>query len=99
MQRRFCVSSTAVARSGPNGKAHLTGEDPASSNKRKAQPYLGDAGDGSSCENQVPQAGAIAEKVFARGAGSGGDPAAVAAWRTATPKGGLSAFIEALPHA
>ena len=86
-------------RSGPTVKAYLTGEDEASSILNKAKPYHGDAGDCSSCENLVPKAVALAEKVFARGAGHGGDPAADAARRTATPKGGLSAVIEALPHA
>ena len=40
----------------------------------------------SSCENLMPKAEAIAEKVFARGAGHGSDPAADAARRTAMPQ-------------
>ena len=40
----------------------------------------------SSCENLMPKAEAIAEKVFARGAGHGSDPAADAARRPAMPQ-------------
>ena len=61
-------------RSGPNGKTCLTGEDEASCIKDKAQPYLGDCREFSSCENTVPKAVAVAESVFARGEGPEDDP-------------------------
>ena len=50
------------------------------------RPYLGEGVECSSCENLMPKAEAIAEKVFAGGAGHGSDPAADAARRTTMPQ-------------
>ena len=51
----------------------------------------------SSCENLMPKAEAIAEKVFARGAGHGSDPAADAARRTAMPQADFLPRVMVLP--
>lgn len=51
----------------------------------------------SSCENLVPKVEAIAEKVFARGAGHGSDPAADAARRTARPQADFLPWTMVLP--